>query len=75
MRRAVAKRLLQTPTDVSDGLAADLALGYVLSVTTSTYGEVKAKEVVSIPHMGNPGLFGRQFEPACFPKEIPDLVP
>ena len=56
-------------------LRPTLILGTNFPDLPNTYRDVEAEEVVPVPHVGDPGLFGRQFEPAGFPKEVADLVP
>ena len=56
-------------------LRPTLTLGDRIPGFSNTYRDVESEKVVPVPHVGNPGLFGRQFEPAGFPKEVADLVP
>ena len=75
LRRAIAKGIAQPGLNVGECLAAYLDLGNDLSGFANTRRDVESEKVVPVSHVGYPGLFGGQFEPAGFPKEVADLVP
>ena len=75
LRWAIAKDVAQSLLDVGDCLAAYPEFGRRVPGMTNINRDVESEKLVAVPHVGNPGLFGRQFKPAVFPKEVADLVP
>ena len=71
---AMAKDLAQPMLDVCDCFLAYPDFGRQTSGFSNIYRDVESQEVVPVSHVGYPGLFGRQFEPAGFPKKVADLV-
>ena len=70
LRRAKAKGLAQTKLDFGNCLAAYLDLGHQFPRLANTDADVESEKIVPVSHMGYPGPFGRQFEPASLLKEI-----
>src|SRR5208282_5274955 len=70
----ITKGLVQPSLNVGDCLTAYLNLGDRHSRFSNTRKDIESEEVVPVAHVGNPGLFGGQFEPTGLTKEIADLV-